>query len=249
MPNGRRQANAVRPANRDQMATQDRAKSSQPLSRNAPVAFLALVLLLTALVAAAAAHSLIDIIGDYALPHDSYDGMAHHARTLAFVVVLIFAIGGVLRLLWSAIDAGHASTGTFRELVRPVLALPVWRFAAAITIVALLTVVAMESVDSLLDGVRIDDFADVLGGSIPLGMAVTLTISIFIGAAVSHLFRAIAAAHRTIVEIVHALFVGTGRRAGSQRAARTALLLESFSSPNSPLSTRTGKRAPPPLLV
>jgi hypothetical protein len=231
------------------MVTRDSAKTTEPLSRNAPAAFLALVLVLTALVAAAAAHSLIDIIGDYALPHDSYDGMAHHARTLAFVVVLIISIGGVLRLLWLAIDAGHASTGAFRALVKPVLAIPVWRFAIAVTLIALLTVIAMESVDALLDGVRIDDFADVLGGSIPLGMAVTLTISICIGAVVSHLFRAVAVAHHMIVEMVHALFVGTGRRAGSQRAARTALLLESFSAPNSPLSTRAGKRAPPPLLV
>ncbi|HEY7981667.1 MAG TPA: hypothetical protein VID19_09270, partial [Candidatus Eremiobacteraceae bacterium] len=138
-------------------------RSSVSLSRYVPTAFLGLVLLLTALVAAAAAHLLIDYIGDFALAHDSYDGMAHHARTLASAVVLIVAIGGILRLLWSALDDGHASTGTFRALVEPVLKLPVWRFAAAVTVVALLAVIAMESADALLDGVRIDDFADVLG--------------------------------------------------------------------------------------
>jgi hypothetical protein len=230
------------------MPSLDPAKSSVPPSRSAPAAFLVLVLLLTALVAAAAAHSLIDIIGDYALPHDSYDGMAHHARTLAFVIVLIFAIGGVLRLLWSAIDDGHASTCSFRALIKPVPALPVWRFAAAVTVVALLTVIAMESADALLDGVRIDDFADVFGGSIPLGLAVTLTISVCIGAAVSLLLRSLAAAHRAIVEIVCALLVGARLRHGSQRAVRSALLLGSFAAPSSVLSTRAAKRAPPPLL-
>jgi hypothetical protein len=224
-------------------------RSSVSLSRYVPTAFLGLVLLLTALVAAAAAHLLIDYIGDFALAHDSYDGMAHHARTLASAVVLIVAIGGILRLLWSALDDGHASTGTFRALVEPVLKLPVWRFAAAVTVVALLAVIAMESADALLDGVRIDDFADVLGGSIPLGIAVTLAMAVCVGVAVSLLFRSLAAVHRDIVEMVCALFVGTRRRTGSQRSVTTALLLECFAAPSSILSTRAAKRAPPPLLV
>jgi hypothetical protein len=240
---------AIRAPNREAMPTLDPVRSKTPQSRIAPAAFLGLVVLLTALVAAAAAHSLIDFVGDFALAHDSYDGMAHHARTLVFVIALIFAVGGVLRFLWSALDSGHASTGTFRTLSAPLLAVPVWRFAAAISVVALLTVIAMESADALLDGVRIDDFADVLGGSIPLGMAVTLVLSVCIGAAVSLLFRSLAAAHRTIVKIVCALLVGARRRPGSQRAIRTALLLECFAAPGSILATRAAKRAPPPLLV
>jgi hypothetical protein len=231
------------------MPTSVPVRSNVSLSRRASGAFFGLVLLLTALVAAAAAHSLIDYIGDFALAHDSYDGMAHHARTLAIVIVLIFATGGVLRLLWSALDDGHASTATFRALVEPVLKLPMWRYAAAVFVVALLAVIAMESADALLGGVRIDDFADVLGGSIPLGMAVTLAISVCIGLAVSLLFRSLAAVHRNIVKIVCALFVGAHRRSGSQRSVMTALLLECFVATNSILSTRAAKRAPPPLHI
>jgi hypothetical protein len=230
------------------MPTRDSVRWNTRLSNAAPAAFLGLALLLTALVAAAAAHSLIDIIGDYALPHDSYDGIAHHARTLAFVVVMIFAVGGALRLLWSAVDAGHASTRAFHALVKPLLALPAWRFAVTTTVVAVVTVIAMESADALFEGVRIDDFADVFGGSIALGTAVTFTISVCIGAAVSLLFRALAAVHSTIVEIVCALCVRS-RRPGSGRAATIALSLESFAAPSSVLSTRAAKRAPPPLLV
>jgi hypothetical protein len=237
------------PPKREAMPTLDPGRSIVPLSRNAPAAFLGLILLLTALVAAAAAHFLIDVIGDFALAHDSYDGMEHHARTLAFVIVLIFAVGGILRFLWSALDAGHASTGTFRELVGPVVALPVWRFVGVVTAVALMTVIAMESVDVLLSGTRIDDFADALGGSIPLGMSVTLTISVCIGTAVSLLYRSLASAHRAIVEIVCALVVGIRHRQGSQRAVRMALSLESLTAPISVLSTRAAKRAPPLLLA
>ena len=57
----------------------------------------------------------------------------------------------------------------FARSSRPVLEIPVWRFAAIVTILAFVALMAMESADALLDGVRIDDFADLLGGSIPLG--------------------------------------------------------------------------------
>jgi hypothetical protein len=151
----------------------------------------------------------------------------------------------VLRFLLSTIEGAHASTGAFRALVKPVLAIRVWRFAAIVTILALVALMAMESADLLLDGVRIDDFADLLGGSIPLGIATTLAIAACIGTAVSQLLRAVAAAHSIIVEIVCALLVGVRRSCGSPRGIRTALSLGSLAAPFSILSTRAGKRAPP----
>ncbi|HEY5094361.1 MAG TPA: hypothetical protein VII69_04490 [Candidatus Eremiobacteraceae bacterium] len=225
------------------------AQSNKSLSRIAPAAFLVAVVVLASLAAAAATHSAIDLIGDFALPRDSYDGMAHESRALAFVLVLVIAIAGVLRFLWSALDGSHASATAFRALAQPVLALPVWRFAATVMVLALIALMAMESMDALLDGVRIDDFADVLGGSIPLGSGVTLAISACIGAAVSQLLRALAAAHEAIIEIVCAILIGARHPGGSPRGIRTALSLESFAAPISILSTRAGKRAPPLLFV
>ena len=125
------------------------------------------------------------------------------------------------------------------------LALPVWRFAAVVTLLALVALMAMESTDALFDGVRIGDFADVLGGSIPLGVGVTLAIAVCIGAAVSQLLRAVAAAHEAIIEIVCAILIGVGHPGGSSRGIRTAISLDSFAAPISILSTRAGKRAPP----
>ena len=216
-------------------------------AKAAPQLFLGAVLVLAALAAAAAAHLFIDLIGDFALPHDSYDGMTHNARTLAFVVVPAIALGGILHMLWSALDRARESTGAFRALVRPILAIPAWRFAATIAILALMMVMAMESADALLNGVRIDDFADVFGGSILLGLAVTLVMSACIGFATSRIFRAVAAAHGCIVDLVYALIVGIRRACSSLQAIRTAFSLESFAAPISVLSTRAGKRAPPPL--
>ena len=223
--------------------------STTTLSRRAPAAFLATVLVLAALASAAAAHSLIDIIGDFALAHDAYDGMAHHSRTLAFVFVLAIALVAVLRFLLSALDRPRASTGAFHSLVKLVLALRVWRFAATVAIFSLIGLMAMESADALIDGVRIDDFADLLGGSIPLGVAITFAISACTGVAVSRLLRAVAAAHEIIADIVFALLIGARRSSGSPRGLRTAVSLGSLSVAVSVLSTRAGKRAPPLLLV
>lgn len=223
--------------------------SNNSLPRTAPAAFLVAVVVLASLAAAAAAHAAIDLIGDFALPRDSYDGMAHESRALAFVVVLVIAVVAVLRLLWSALDGGHASAAAFRALVKPVLELPVWRFAAAVMVLALIALMAMESTDALLDGVRIDDFADVLGGSIPLGSGVTLAISACIGAAVAQLLRAFAAAHEAIIDIVCAILIGARHSGGSPRGIRTALALDSSTASNSVLSIRAGKRAPPLLFV
>lgn len=231
------------------MTALDRVKSSGTSSGTAPAAFAVAVIVLVALAAAAAAHFALDVIGDFALAHDSYDGMAHDSRTLAFVVVVVIATAGVLRLLWSALDSANESTGAFRALVEPVLELPIWRFAAMVAGGALIAVMAMESVDALVAGVRIDDVADSLGGSLPLGLIVTVTISVCFGIAVSRLFRALAAAHGTIVDLVCALLVGICQSHGSPRAIRTALSLESIGTSESVLSTRAAKRAPPPLVV
>jgi hypothetical protein len=158
---------------------------------------------------------------------------------------LAIALVAVLRFLWSALEGADASTGAFRALVRPVLEIPVWRFAAMVTIFAFVALMTMESADALLDGVRIDEFADVLGGSIPLGLATTLAISVCVGVAVSELLRAVAAVHAILVDIVCALLIGVRKPTGSPRGVRTAISLGSFAASISVLSTRAGKRAPP----
>lgn len=222
---------------------------TQTQSRTAPLTFLVAVIVLSSLAAAAAAHFLLDFIGDFALAHDSYDGMAHGSRLVSFLIVVAIAGAGAVRLIVSALDGANTSTAAFRALVRPLLAVSTWRFAAAVASGALLGVVAMQAVDSVFSGARIDDVADALGGSIPLGIAVTLAVSSAIGAAVSRLFHALAAAHDSIVEIVCSLLIGARHRGGSAHTMRMAIALDSFATPLSVLSTRAGKRAPPPLFA
>jgi hypothetical protein len=218
-------------------------------SRTAPRAFLVAVIVLSSLAAAAAAHFLLDFIGDFALAHDSYDGMAHGSRLLSFFIVIVLAAAGAVRLIVSALDGASASTAAFRVLVGPLLALAEWRLIAAVATGALAGVMTMQSVDSLLSGARIDDISDTLGGSAPLGVAVTLVVATAIGAAVSRLFRALAAAHDAIVEIVCSLLIDARRRSGPACTMRTGVTLHSFARPLSVLSTRAGKRAPPPLFA
>jgi hypothetical protein len=218
-------------------------------SRTAPRAFFVAVIVLSSLAAAAAAHFVLDFIGDFALAHDSYDGMAHGSRLLSILIVVAVGAAGVVRLIFSALDGANTSTAAFRALVKPLLALSSWRFVAAIAGGALAGVMAMQAVDSVFSGARIDDVADALGGSVPLGIAVTLAVSIGIGTAVYRLFHALAAAHDIIVEIVCSLLVGALPRGGSAHTMRMAVALGSFVSPLSVLSTRGGKRAPPTLVA
>ena len=242
-------AMGLSPPKRAAMVGMARHEHDMAQSRTAPQAFLVAVIVLSALAAAAAAHFLLDFIGDFALAHDSYDGMAHGSRLLSFLIVTFLAAAGAVRLIVSALDGANASTAAFRALVGPLLALSEWRFIAAVATGALAGVITMQSVDSLLSGVRVDDIADALGGSAPLGLAVTLVVSTAIGAAVSRLFRALAAAHDAIVEIVSSLFIDARPHTGSASAMRTSVTLRSFARPLSVLSTRAGKRAPPPLFA
>jgi hypothetical protein len=237
------------PPKRAAMAGVARQELGTARSRTAPRAFLVAVIILSSLAAAAAAHFLLDFIGDFALAHDSYDGMAHGSRLLSFLIVIILAAAGTVRLIVSALDGAGSSTAAFRALVGPLLALSEWRFVAAVATGALAGVMTMQSIDSLLSGARIDDVADALGGSVPLGIAVTLAVSTSIAAAVSRLFHALAAAHDAIVEIVCSLLIDARLRSGPTCTMRTGVALHSFAKPLSVLSTRAGKRAPPPLFA
>jgi len=224
-------------------------RRTQTHSPTAPRTFLVAAIVLSSLGAAAAAHFLLDFIGDFALAHDSYDGMAHGSRLVSFLIVVVIAAAGAVRLIVSALDGANTSTAAFRALVGPLLALSTWRFAAAVASGALLGVVAMQAVDSVFSGARIDDVADALGGSIPLGVAVTLAVSGAIGTAVSRLFHVVSAAHDTIVEMVCSLLIGARHRGDSARTMQMAVALDSFATPLSVLSKRAGKRAPPPLFA
>jgi hypothetical protein len=219
------------------------------VARIAPAAFLAIVVLISGCLAALVAHVAIDFVGDYAVAHDTYDGVAHHSRAVVMVCAIALALVAGLRFLWSACDDAHCANGALQALVRPVLTVRAWRYVATVAVIAVVTLIAMESLDAFLDTGRIGDLADALGGSAPLGLSLTLACAAFFALASLRVLRSIAAAHRTIVDAFCALLLGARALSGSPCSQFAAVLPDDCGAATSVLALRAAKRAPPQLFV
>jgi hypothetical protein len=122
--------------------------------------------------AAALAHYAIDIVGDYALPHDTYDGLSHASRELLSGVALLAALALARRGLRACFEIATSRRGnlpaasfSLREWAGFVLA----AFAGTAAFVP-----AMEWLDGCLAGVPVRALDDAFGGSILLGLATTV---------------------------------------------------------------------------
>ncbi len=132
------------------------------------------VALCAALGAALLAHVAIDAAGDYLLPHDAYDDIAHGSRGVAgaaFLGLLLAGVGGAAR---AALCRARGSVRILCEAVRSARPRNSAAFACAVLALALPLVLAMEGLDVALAGGTIDDPADLLGGSLFLGLSLTL---------------------------------------------------------------------------
>jgi hypothetical protein len=126
----------------------------------------------TALLAAVSAHVGIDVLGDYLVRDDSYDHVAHGSRELFTVFALLLAAGAGCHLLSRLCTTAASIRARVRllQLSRIQLA----RFAAAVVLVALALVPAMETIDAMRAGVGVDSLADAFGSSLLLGTSVTI---------------------------------------------------------------------------
>lgn len=128
--------------------------------------------LCAAAMSAAMAHLAIDIVGDYALPRDSYDYLRHGSREVvtgfALLVAAVLAARG-LRVCC------EIATVNRTRLVRPALRMrqTIGMLLGAVAASAAI-VPAMEYLDGRLDGTPVRRLGDAFGGSIPLGLSTTL---------------------------------------------------------------------------
>jgi hypothetical protein len=176
-----------------------------------------LVLLFVAAAAAAAAfsHYAIDVVADYALAHDTYDDVAHGSRDLLSGIAIVLAAALAVRGLRSCCEIGAARR--FR-LAGPGLT---WRsgllFVGATAILACAIVPAMELLDAHLAGKVVDDLGDLFGGSVQLGLSLTL----FCGALVAAVVFIVAGwllSHRA--SIAAAIVSFAARRRGTRPSAQ-----------------------------
>ncbi len=186
-----------------------------------------LVPLCAAFAAALIAHIGIDVLGDYALPHDAYDDLAHESRAfvLGLVTILASSLGGAWLL--SAVREARGSVDMLSREFRASLSLGRLPFFLTTLGCATILLVAMEALDVKLAGGAIDDLADLFGGSVFLGFG-TLVASVFAAVFVARRgVRALANLRRTLVRALAIAFAGRGSYAPAERArpfSRTRIL-------------------------
>lgn len=130
--------------------------------------------------AAALAHFAIDIVGDFALRHDTYDGMSHGSREYAAGFAIVFAVIVASRGLRACCDLAQRARGRIAqpELSRATM-IGYVLLAVAVTCLA---VPAMQWLDDAFAAVPLAHLGDAFGGSLLLGLITTLSCAAFVAA-------------------------------------------------------------------
>jgi hypothetical protein len=198
--------------------------------------------LCAAAAAAAVAHIAIDVLGDYALPHDTYDNLSHGSRDLVSLLALGLAIALAARGLRRCFEMAAANrtripraTASWFEPVCFVLA----AIAATIALVP-----AMEWFDGRLGGVPVRELDDAFGGSIVLGLTTTIFCAGLIAVAIYAFARWLVSHRDTIATIIETLL---RRLAGVVRPSGCHLTRHIFATRRrrAPHALRLSKRGPP----
>jgi hypothetical protein len=210
-------------------------------------AFACALIVFAVCAAALLAHVGIDSAGDRLLAHDAYDDVAHGSRAAAFAGALFVFAGLALRLLCAGLDQARGAGTTLRRAIEPAIGNSPWRFVALVVALSPALLACMEALDTWFAGGRIDDFGDLFGGSLALGLGIVLPTAGLAAGLIWRLLRAVADADAAIVRVLIALFVwrapgGSGLFGSMWRAIappRSA----------SPPAHRAGTRAPPLVLT
>ncbi len=186
-------------------------------------------------------HIGIDVLGDFLLPHDTYDDVSHASRLVICCAGLtIFGLAAVWLLL-GALDEGARRTQADRGRdVR--ISLPVMRYVAFVVSGALALLVAMEFTDVALAGRSIDDASDLLGGSIPLGAGVLGAVAAAFAFASWRVAGWALSVERAVLRAIGAW---RARRARRPDAAATCARRSRPAARPTPARTRASKRGPP----
>jgi hypothetical protein len=202
----------------------------------------ALVALAGAL-AALVAHVAIDVAGDYMLAHDTYDGIAHESRALFVVAIAALSLAVALPLLLDLLERRCSSTASLLRRVRASLGSPAL-FAVLSTGLAIVTIAGMEWMDCSAARAPIDGIEDLFGGSLALGLGLTVTAGAFSGWLVHRLVRLIAAFEPQIttllVRLVGAACAALAPVLAALRAPASRTIVRSLL-----LASRGSKRGPP----
>jgi hypothetical protein len=162
-----------------------------------PLAFCAAAL------AAATAHFFIDVVGDYALNHDSYDHVRHESRELvAFMAVLLAVILAVRGFQACCEIAARNRTRILPPARRAREGLA---FTLAAIGLSVALVPSMEWLDGTLAGMPVVTLGDAFGGSLLLGLATTALCALGVAFAIYRFARWLISHRDSIAAIIETL--------------------------------------------
>ncbi|MGC1380258.1 MAG: hypothetical protein WA814_04460 [Candidatus Baltobacteraceae bacterium] len=196
--------------------------------------------------AAALAHVAIDVVGDYALPHDTYDYVSHSSRPLVTGVALLVASVLAARGLRICCELG----AVYRVCIRETASSLSERIAFVLGTVAASAVLvpAMEWLDGRLDRVPVKELDDAFGGSILLGLGTTVVCAAIVASIVYAFARWLVSHRDAIVAIIQTL---RGRLDGFVRPSALDLSRYRLTPRRrrAPHALRLCKRGPPPVAI
>ena len=153
--------------------------------------------------AAALAHFAIDVVGDFALRHDAYDGLKHGSREYAAALAVVFAVIAAGRGLRACCDLAQRARG---RLTQPELTTAGSAgYAALAIVVSCIAVPSMEWLDDALAAAPLAHLGDAFGGSLVLGLITTSFCAAFVAAIFDAFARWLLEHRDVIVAIVATL--------------------------------------------
>lgn len=162
------------------------------------------LVLCAAAAGAAMAHAAIDVVGDFALVHDSYDDLAHGSRELITCVALVIAVVLALRGLRRCCEI--ATVNRTRLLGATLRARDVVAGILAAVSASCALVPAMEWLDGRVDGVAVRSLSEAFGGSLLVGLVTTVICASLIAVLVMAIARWLIS-HRDIIVAIIATLV------------------------------------------
>jgi hypothetical protein len=202
--------------------------------------FVSLVLCVAA-AGAVATHVAIDVIGDYALAHDSYDSLQHGSRALVGGIALAIAVFLAARGLSTCCAIALRNRNRLPSPPRD--ARELLSFVLGAVCGSALIVPAMEWLDGRLDGAPVRHLDEAFGGSLLLGLVTTVICASVIAALIYALARWLISYRDAIATILETLLSWSGDAVRCLACDLNRRRL-SFRRP-APNALRLSKRGPP----
>jgi hypothetical protein len=197
---------------------------------------------LAAMSAALLAHVVIDIVGDYVLARDAYDGLAHASRGIFVVGLTTLALAVSSYLLFDLLDRRCSSKASMLRLTRDSLGRPIV-FAMQSMAICVLALGGMEFFDCLAAHAPPAGLDELFGGSYLLGLTTACTAAALTGWLLHRLLFLVSEREPEIIALIRCVMASftvseephVAKPTHASRSIARALLL----------ATRGSKRGPP----